>query len=178
MSVFLVLALAAQNDWTISQFDVVKAYMLAAPLRTYYIRYPPGFTEFFRLKFGRAPFDPDHYLLRVAKNAYGAPDAGRVWYDTLLTFLLVTLAFHVLPLDRCVFVLCNTIDGTHMLCIIRVYVDDLLVVGSTILKKHVIDTLKARYPLTEGGEDYPGLEIKSSHLFRPVILTRAFKKTR
>jgi hypothetical protein len=162
MSVFLVLALAAQNNWTISQFDVIKAYMLAAPLRTYYIRYPPGFAEFLRLKFGRAPFDPDHYLLRVAKNAYGAPDAGRVWYDTLSTFLLVSLKFHVSPLDRCVFVLCATIDNIRMICVILVYVDDLLVAGSTTLKKQIINALKARFPLTEGGEDYLGLEIDAS----------------
>ena len=162
MSVFLVLALAAQFGWTISQFDVVKAYMLATPLRTYFIRYPPGFAEFLRIKFGHAPFNPDHFLLRVAKNAYGAPDAGRVWYDTLSTFLLITLAFSVSPLDRCVFVLCEIIDGIRVICIILVYVDDLLVVGSTILKKHVIDKLKARFPLTEGGDDYLGLEIEAS----------------
>ena len=78
ISVFLVLALAAQLGWTISRFDVIKAHMLATPLRTYFIRYPPGFTEFLRLKFGHAPFNPDHFLLRAAKNAYGAPDAGRV----------------------------------------------------------------------------------------------------
>ena len=83
MSVFLVLALAAQFGWTIPQFDVakayaVKAYMLATPPRTYFIRYPPGFAEFLRFKFGRAPFNPDHFLLRVAKIAYGTHDAGRV----------------------------------------------------------------------------------------------------
>ena len=79
MSVFLVLALAAQLDWVISQFDVAKTHMLAAPLHAYFIRFPPGFADFPRLKVGHAPFNPDHFLLRVAKNAYGAPDTGRVW---------------------------------------------------------------------------------------------------
>ena len=52
--------------------------MLATPLRTYFIRYPPGFAEYLRLKFGQSQFNSDHFLLRVANNAYGAPDAGRV----------------------------------------------------------------------------------------------------
>ena len=159
MSVFLVLALAAQFDWTISQFDVAKSYMLATPLRTYFTRHPPGFAELLRLKFGHAPLNPDHFLLRVAKNAYGAPDAGRVWYDTLLTFLLITLAFHVSPLDRCVFVLCEIIDGVFMICIILVYVDDLLVVEVAILKARIIGKLEDRSPLTEEGDDYLGLQI-------------------
>ena len=50
MSISLVLALAAQFGWAISQFDAVRVYMLATPPRTYFIRYPPGFAEFLRLK--------------------------------------------------------------------------------------------------------------------------------
>ena len=40
MSVFLVLALAVQFGWAISQFGVAKAYMPAMHLRTYFTRYP------------------------------------------------------------------------------------------------------------------------------------------
>ena len=92
---FPVLALVAQFGRSTSQSGVVKVYMLAAPPRTYHTRYQPGFAEFLRLKFGFAPFNPNHFLLRAAKNAYGAPDTGRAWYDTLLTPPLVTLAFHI-----------------------------------------------------------------------------------
>ena len=83
MSVFLVLALAAQFGWTISQFGVIKAHMLATHIRTNFIRHPPGFADFLRLKLDHAPLNPGHFLLRAAKNACGAPDTGRAWYDTL-----------------------------------------------------------------------------------------------
>ena len=145
MHLFLVPALASQFGWSVPQFDVAKAYMLAAPLHTYFIRHPPGFAEFLRLKFGRTLFDPDHFLLRVTKNAYCARDAGRAWYDALLTFRTI---------DRCAFVLCEIIDGVCLTCIILVYVYDLVVVRPSVLTARIIEMIKDRFPLTEGGGDY------------------------
>ncbi len=71
-SVFLVLAMAAQFGWAIKQFDVVKAYMLAAPLFTYYIRYPHCFQEYLVRCPLEEQFDINLFLLRVSKNAYGS----------------------------------------------------------------------------------------------------------
>ena len=86
----LVLAMAAQFAWTFTQFDVKKAYLLATPQREYYVRYPPGFGTYLRMKHGHLPFDPDKFLLRVVKNCYGARDAGVLWYNLLASFLMHT----------------------------------------------------------------------------------------
>ena len=64
----------------------------------------------------------------------------------------MTLEFHVSPLGRCVFALCEIIDGVRLTCIIFAYVDDLVVVGSSVLTARII----------EGGNDYLGLEIDAS----------------
>ena len=87
-TILIVLALAAQYGWTIRQFDIAKAYMLAAPLRDYYLRFLPGFRDYLLACHpGNLPFEPSQYLLRVQKNIYGATDSGKVWYDTLCSYL-------------------------------------------------------------------------------------------
>ena len=60
------------------------------------------------------------------------------------------------------FVLCVITDSIRLIYIILVYVDDLLVVGLTILKARIIEKLKDRFPLIEGGGDYIDLKIDAS----------------
>ena len=46
------------------QKDITKAYLLAAPTRTYYVRYPPGFCAYLERKHdGDIPFNPSEYYL-------------------------------------------------------------------------------------------------------------------
>jgi len=60
---------AAQYGWEIRQFDIAKAYMLAAPQRAYYLYFPPGFRDYLLARHsGNLPFEPSQYLLRVQKN--------------------------------------------------------------------------------------------------------------
>ena len=88
-----------------------KAYLLATPQREYYVRYPPGFGTYLRMKHGHLPFDPDKFLLRVVKNCYGARDAGVLWYNLLASFLMSIMDFTRCALDRCVFVRKKLVDG-------------------------------------------------------------------
>jgi hypothetical protein len=51
------------------QFDITKAYLLAAPTRTYYLRYPPGFRAYLERKYdGGIPFNPSLYRLHNICN--------------------------------------------------------------------------------------------------------------
>ena len=61
--------------------------MLAVPSHLYYVKYPPGFEEYLARSEGAEQFNANAFLLRVDKNCYGAADAGRMWYDTLVEFL-------------------------------------------------------------------------------------------
>ena len=83
------------------------------------------------------------------------------------------------------FVLFEIIDGVRLTCIILVYVDDLLVVGSSVLTACITEMLKDRFLLTEGGGDYLGLEIDASpgviHVYTPGELreeSRSHKRLR
>ena len=110
-SVLHVFSVAVQFDRDVAQFDIVKAYMLAAPSHLHCVCYPPGFGEYLARSEGAEQFDtiydPYHdtsaFLRRVNKHCYGPADAGRMWYGTLAGFLHETLGFKVSQIDRCVF---------------------------------------------------------------------------
>mgnify|MGYP001450060460 CR=1 FL=1 len=63
------------------------------------------------------------------------------------------------PIDRCLFRLAEGTGAHRALCIVLVYVDDLLVMGDGPLCKRIIDDLEKVFPVTRGGQDYLGLEI-------------------
>ena len=136
------------------KFDVQKAYLLTTPRHEYYVRYPAGFAAYLRMKHGHLPYDPDQYLLRVAKNCYGARDAGVLWYDMISGFIVEVMGFARSSTDRCVFVKSRTVDGKRETCVILVYVDDLLIVGDEVLLDVTSAQLEARFPLSKGGADY------------------------
>ena len=154
-TLFLALSIACHFGWELVQFDVTGAYLLAPPRRLQYARFPRGWRFYLLARHGHLPYDPDQHLMRVNRNIYGATDAGLVWFDMFSEFLLDTLEFRRLPVDRCLFLLVQS--GLRV--VIVLYVDDMLVMGDTALKATVTARLRARFPLTEGGCDFLGLEI-------------------
>ncbi|KAH8066237.1 hypothetical protein JL722_654 [Aureococcus anophagefferens] len=121
---------AQQNyGWEIRQFDIAKAYMLAAPQRAYYLYFPPGFRDYLLARHsGNLPFEPSQYLLRVQKNIYGATDSGKVWFDALCSYLVDELNFTQHAADRCLF--CLRLTGAISGCVfVLVYVDDISIYG-------------------------------------------------
>jgi len=153
-SLLLCLAIAAQDNLGITQYDIVKAYMLAPPSSTYYLRFPHGWRDYT----SKAPgehLDPEANLLLVKKNIYGMPDAGAIWFDMLSTFLLDDLGFMHCPIDRAVF---RKTTGLGTV-IIAAYVDDLLVIGTDQARAQIGERLATRFPIKEGGSDYLGLHI-------------------
>ena len=83
----MVLSMCAQYDWSMTQYDVVAAYMLAKPSHTYYVRYPAGWRDYLRRKHGEPPYNPDDFYLRVDKNVYGREESGLIWFQMLSQFL-------------------------------------------------------------------------------------------
>ena len=154
-TLFLSLAIACQYGWEISQFDVTGAYLLAAPSRVMYARYPAGWRDFLIAKYGHVPYEPDEYLLRVNRNVYGANDAGRVWFDLISGVLMGEMDFRRCQIDRCCFL---KVAGTQRV-VLLLYVDDLLILGTEPLRSEIVGRIRARFPVTEGGADYLGLQI-------------------
>ena len=154
------------------QFDITKAYLLAAPTRTYYMRYPPGFRAYLERKYdGDIPFNPSLDLLRVRKNLYGGEEPGRILYDLIAAFLVHDLHIRHSPVDRCMFVLAlDGVAGSHIAAgarltvVVLLYVDDILVLGSDPMVAEVADATMKRF----GGDDYLSLEIDHDRTAREL----------
>ena len=95
------------------------------------------------------------YLLRVNRNVYGANDAGRVWFDLISGVLMGEMDFRRCQIDRCCFL---KVAGTQRV-VLLLYVDDLLILGTEPLRSEIVGRIRARFPVTEGGADYLGLQI-------------------
>jgi hypothetical protein len=142
-------------------------YLLAAPTRTYYVRYPPGFRAYLKRKYdGDIPFNPSLCLLRVRKNLYGDEESGRILYGLIAAFLVRDLHMRHSPVGRCMFVLAlddaagsHIATGARLTVVVLLYVDDILVLGSDPMVAEVADTIMKRFPTTPGGDDYLSLEI-------------------
>jgi hypothetical protein len=90
----------------------------------------------------------DSGVCKLNKSLYGLKQAPRVWYETLCEFLS-GLGFKRLIKDRCVFV--GIFDGD--LCYIAVYVDDLLIMASTLKTiKYIKSALHNRFQMSDLGE--------------------------
>ena len=149
----LVFSAAGQFGWDVAQFDVAETYMLTVPSHLHCVRYPPRFCEYLARPEGVGQFDSNAFLPRLDRSCYGAADARRVWYGTLAGFLRDPLELKIVQIDRCVFVRHKHTDSRRSTCVILVYVDDLLVFGSTSVVSEPPAAFRARFPLTGGASD-------------------------
>ena len=76
--------------------------------------------------------------------------------ELLSEFLLDELGFRRLALDRCRFLL---VVGT-LRVIIVLYVDDMLIMGDQSLQAQVVERIRSKFKVTEGGCDFLGLHIE------------------
>lgn len=111
-----VLDIAVSRSWPLLQLDFNNAFLQGTLTEEVYTEKPPGFV------------DADHpsYVCRLNKAVYGLKQVPRAWYTELSNFLL-SLGF-INPLaDSSLFILKSGTEFIYLL----VYVDDILVTGST-----------------------------------------------
>lgn len=143
----ILLALAACNSWRVHHLDVKTAFLNGEILEEVYVCQPEGFE-----KKGR-----ENCVYRLIKALYGLKQAPRAWYAKL-NRSLEDLGFVKCPYEH---VFCTKKHGDDVL-IIGVYVDDLLITGSSII---VIEDFKKRissiFEMTNTGElkYYLGIEV-------------------
>lgn len=149
--------LSSHRTWSLWLGDITGAYMLAKPTRKYAIRAPRGWNDFCA-RAGRKdcqPFSADE-VWYVLKNLYGSVDAARVWFLYISNIFIAKLGFTQCPIDRCVF---RLLDEKGSVCIILLYVDDILILGDQELSHHIQTMLKTLVPITDSGMNYLGIEI-------------------
>ena len=149
----VLIALAALEDWQIHHLDVKSAFLNGEISEVIYVKQPEGFLV--KRKEG--------YVLRLKKALYGLKQAPRAWYFKLHSCLL-SLGFIKSAYEQSLYLK----RTTDTILIVGVYVDDLLVTGSS---SSVIDDFKAEmtreFDMTNLGSlsSYLGIEVKQSKDF-------------
>lgn len=98
-------------------------------------------------------------VCKLSKSLYGLKHAPRAWFNKLQE-LLYKLGFFSAKSDQSLFILHTPEHTTYIL----VYIDDILVSGSSIsIVNIIINTLKQQFPLKDLGELNYYLGTQASH---------------
>jgi hypothetical protein len=144
MSYKLLFAIAAAYDLEIEQMDVKTAFLYGDIDVEVYVEQPDGFT---------ASSQSDK-VCKLRKALYGLKQSPRVWYFTLTTYL-ESLGFKPLTSDNCIFF---DSKGNY----IAVFVDDLLIIGPSLIEINNIKAkLSKRFHMSDLGpcKYYLGMEV-------------------
>jgi len=133
-SLRIVFAIAAQLRLRVHQMDVETAFLNADVTEEIYIRPPEGF-----------PLANNANCFRLRKALYGLKQSPREWYNNINAFLH-ELHFKRLVSEHCLYFRQDEDGG---ICIISLYVDDLVIAGSTIklrneIKRNLSDRCKMK----------------------------------
>ena len=142
-------AVCASMGYSIMQLDIKTAFLYGDCLKEIYVTLAPEL---------QTQEEKDQGLVRrMVKSLYGTPDAPRIWYSTLASFLS-TLGFSKCEREGCIFK--NPLTGV----IIMVYVDDLAVAGpSPEVVQSVVSQLEAQYSMRKMGTPTVFLGINLQH---------------
>ena len=130
-------AMAVQNEMMLHQMDVTSAFLNGDLEEEVYMTQPEGF----KVK------GKEHLVCRLKRSLYGLKQAPRCWNMTL-DHLLKNMGFEQTKSDLCLY-----ISSEGELCIIAVYVDDILL--ATKSKKRMKDVkskLSAQFEVKDLGD--------------------------
>ncbi|KAJ4821290.1 Pol [Rhynchospora pubera] len=147
-SIRMLLAYAANKDFTLFQMDVKSAFLNGWIDEEVYVQQPPDFVDH---------FNPDH-VYKLHKALYGLKQAPRAWYGRLCTFLLDN-DFSRGKMDTTLF----TKKRYDHLLLVQIYVDD-IIFGSTnaTLAQEFSSLMSSEFEMSMMGEltFFLGLQIK------------------
>jgi hypothetical protein len=147
-TVRMLIALAAQNKWTIHQMDVKSAFLNGNPEDEIYVEQPTCFVI----------LGHDELVYRLRKALYGLKQAPRSWYERLHQFLISQNINRSMNDTTMYF----KFDRKRKM-IISVYVDDLFITGnSNSLIEEFKNSMMEEFEMTDLGlmTFFLGLEIK------------------
>lgn len=152
-TVRLLLALAAKNCWEVHLLDVKTSFLNGEIQEEVYVTQPEGF-----VKRGK-----EHLVYRLLKVRYGLRQAPWAWY-LKLNKSLEDLGFVRCPYEQAVY---TRKVGTEVI-IIAVYVDDLLVTGSSSLViKEFKEQMGCKFDISDLGKlsYYLGIEVEQGNRY-------------
>ena len=135
-SLKLLIAIASKFNWNIMQLDIKAAYLNAPLDKKIYIPVPPGDKN----------FGKGYWLLN--KALYGLKQSGRQW-NIHFTNFLKNNKFTQLLSEPCIF---KKMAGKKVVCIIGVYVDDLLITGKDYHIHNIIKKIKKTFRISNCGK--------------------------
>ncbi|GJS05933.1 integrase [Tanacetum coccineum] len=117
-TVRVILALAAQMQWTIFQFDVKSAFLNGELKEDVYVQQP----EYFEVA------GEEHKVYKLEKALYGLKQAPRAWYSKIDEFFHEN-GFERIPNEPTLYV---KRQGTQGIMLVSLYVDDMIYTGSSL----------------------------------------------
>jgi hypothetical protein len=147
-SVRVMLAMAAHHGWTVHHMDVKSAFLNGDLAEEVYVQRPPGFVV----------DGQDRKVLRLHKALYGLRQAPRVWNSKLYTVL-----------NELMFLRCKSEHDLYtrmmkkMRLVVRVYVDDLIIMGESEKEVQVFkEEMERMFGMSDLGSlsFYLGIEVK------------------
>ncbi|CAJ2637750.1 unnamed protein product [Trifolium pratense] len=156
----LVIALACSRRWPLFHLDVKSAFLNGPLEEDVYVKQPPGF----ELK------GKEDKVLKLNKALYGLKQAPRAWNKRIDQFFVVQ-GFVKCSVEYGVYV--KHSDNKHML-IICLYVDDLLVTGSSLAEiEDFKSQMKSEFEMTDLGKLTYFLGMELLYTAKGVILHQA-----
>ena len=146
----LVLAMAAQNSWSIFQLDVKSAFLHGELEEQVYIDQPPGYVK----------LGAEDKVYKLKKALYGLKQAPRAWYSRIEAYFLRE-GFQKCPHEHTLFV--KTENGKML--IVCLYVDDLIYTGNNYaMFEKFKESMMIEFEMTDLGmmHYYLGLEVVQS----------------
>ncbi|KFD65016.1 LOW QUALITY PROTEIN: hypothetical protein M514_22733 [Trichuris suis] len=155
-SIRTVLAIAADEDLEILQFDVKTAFLHGTIDEVIFMDQPPGYD------------DHSGRVCKLQRAIYGLKQAPRAWNRRFHDFL-VTLKLRRAQADQCIYVS----DGAlQMRIILALYVDDgLLCCSDTVVLNDIVRKLSNEFEITVGDPSYfIGLEVHRDRKKRAIAI--------
>ena len=155
------LALVAHFDLECDQMDVVTAFLNGELDEDIYMEVPAGFKD---------PNRP-HLVCKLQKALYGLKQAPKQWYAKINNFLVHNLNFTSSPYEPCLY----TLNDKGSMALIVLYVDDLLVAGSSrTTVDRIKDEFKSRYKMKDLGEasEFLSISINRNRSKRTLHITQ------
>jgi len=132
----LLLALSLEDPTLqVHQMDVKTAFLNGVMKEDNYMKTPPGYNS-------SAPY------VKLLRTLYGTHQAPREWHSVMDTFLQSSAKFEKVKACNCVYV--KRVGGK--LCIIALYVDDLILIGHEELLTQIKQQLHKRFKMSDLGE--------------------------
>ena len=150
-TVRIIIALALQHGWSLSQLDVKNAFLHGELKEEVYMEQPPGYSM----------HDSSNWVCKLRRSLYGLKQASRSWFESFSTEIQHH-GFTKSVLDHSLFIF----KSDSAIVWVLIYVDDIIITGSDEVHiSWVKSMLMAKFKMKDLGplRYFLGVEVDSRH---------------